>query len=214
MSSNFTTDNFRCYPKSKMFREDIIFLIPALFIALYQVKFIWNKLPQAEEHETEILGEYTNLHRVLFSYLKSLGYSIFLLQLIFPILEITFLSPNLLRISGYMFIISGFIVSLTGIKALGFNWTGMHEYRIKKGQQLVTKEIYKVIRHPIYLAVILEVVGFELVARSWLVIPFLIISFWIFHHHIKKEEKLLELKFGQDFIQYKNTTKKLIPFLF
>ena len=191
-----------------MFRDDILLLLPALFIALFQVKFIWNKLPDSKEDDTEIAGEYSTIHHLKFAYLKSIGYSIFLIQLIFPILEIrtTFLSPILL-ITGYIFVITGFIISLMAIKTLNTNWTGMHEYRIKKGQQLITTGIYKFIRHPIYLAVILEIAGFELVAKSWLVFPFLIISFWIFNQHIKKEEKLLELKFGQEFIKYKNSTK-------
>lgn len=199
-----------------MFREDIIYLIPALLLALYQVKFIWNRLPQTDERETEIAGEYRTFHHIGFAYLKSLGYFIFLLQLIFSILEIKpiFLSPILPRVLGYIFIITGFIISLMAIKALGENWSGMHEYRIKKGQQLVTSGIYSLIRHPIYLAVILEIVGFELVARSWLTIPFFILSFWAFYQHIKKEEKLLELKFGQNFQEYKNRTKKLLPFSF
>lgn len=199
-----------------MVREDLLWLLPALGIALYQVFVLWRKFPKYKEEETEIQGEYNYLEKFQFDYLVYLAYFVFLLQLIFPLLPITYQPTTsfLLKTSGYVLIITGFLISVSAVRNLGSNWTGLQDYRVKKGQKLIKTGIYKLIRHPIYFAGIVESVGFELAANSWLFIPVTIIGFLALRKHIEKEEKLLEIKFGKDYLTYKKEVKKLIPFIY
>lgn len=198
-----------------MLREDLPWLLPAVLMALLQVKWIWGKLPDFEDRDTLIEGEYRDLDIFKLDYLMCLAYSVLLIQLAFPLFSITN-SQNTIsffRISGYFLVGLGFVISWLALKKLGDNWTGMDRYRIKRKQTLVTVGVYSLVRHPIYLAVLLELAGFELVANSYLVFLFLIGGLKFFLNHIVKEERLLEKHFGSSFKNYKKKTKLLIPFL-
>lgn len=199
-----------------MFRSDILWLIPAIIIAVLQVKWVWRRLPNFEEKDTLLQGEYNDLEIFKFDYFMYLTYLILLVQLAWPLFTITnsIQMVNIFRISGYFLIVCGFLMSLLALKKLGKNWTGMDSYRIKKDQELVTAGIYRLVRHPIYSAVLLELVGFELIANSYLVLLFVIFGGKIFLNHINKEEKLLEKAFRNKFKDYKNRTKMLIPFIY
>jgi protein-S-isoprenylcysteine O-methyltransferase Ste14 len=198
-----------------MFRNDFLWLLPCLVVALYQVKIIWGKLPLFDDKDTAIKGQYDIFDKFKLSYLQGLTKVFFGLQLVFSFLPITDSAASSdIRKIGYFLVILGLIISLFALKTLGKNWTGMNDYRIVKDQKLVTKGIYSLIRHPIYLAVILESVGFELVANSWFFIPVLIVSFIVFTSHIDKEEILLKVGFGKEFAAYKTRSKKLIPFIY
>ncbi len=199
-----------------MFRSDIFWLLPALLVAIYEVFFIWNKLPLEQESSTEVKGEYNQYDQLKIGYLINCCYLIFWIQLVFPLFTIS--SNNalviLLRIVGYFLIIWGTVLAVLALKKLGRNWSGMDQYQIKKGHQLVTTGVYKLVRHPIYSGVLMEIIGFELVANSWFVLPLSIGTFWVFKNHIAKEEKLLAQKFEERLQDYRSKTKTLIPFLY
>ncbi len=196
-----------------MLRPDFLYLLPALLIALLQAKIIWPGMPGFDDKDTEIQGggEEENLY---LSYLKYAAYALFWAQLVFVILPISQEHLLFLRLFGYLLILSGFTISYKALKDLGKNWTGMSDFRIKKGQELVKSGVYKTIRHPIYLAVILEIVGFELLANSWLFLPMLIALLIVFNNQINKEEKLLKIKFKEEFVLYSQKTKKLMPLIY
>lgn len=198
-----------------MIRSDFFWIIPAVLIAFYQIRQ-WKKLPLYDEVETEIKGSYTDSQKQRTEFfIRVLGF-IFWIQIIIPILKMTDHPEKdlYLKLTGYLLIVLGFFISKSALKALGNNWSGLIEFRIKKGQKLVTQGIYRIIRHPIYLAAILEVVGFELVANSWLSVIFLMVNSWFIYNHVLKEETQLEQKFGKEFIKYKEKTKRFVPFLF
>lgn len=196
-----------------MLREDFIILFPAIIILLVKYS-IWQKINKTIKKDTETSGEYNNQEsQFRLQYLDSLVLLILVVQLGYPLLTINNAGGRIILV-GYLLIILGFVLSLFAIKALGNNWISLHEYQIKKGQRLVTSGPYKFIRHPIYLAVILELTGFEIVARSWLFLVFLFLGLLFMIKHIKKEDLLLEAKFKDEFKTYKSKTKALIPFVY
>ncbi len=199
-----------------IFRPDVLWLLPAVAIALIQAKFIWGKLPETNPQETAIPGKYDDLDQFGLSYVTIFVTFLFILQLITPLWNISSDQTVILvmRVLGYILIVGGFVISLKALKDLGNNWTGMNEYRIKKDQQLITNGIYNKIRHPIYLAVLMETLGYELIANSWLLVPILVIGTVIFIRHINLEEKLLREAFGEKFTNYSQKTKKLIPYIY
>lgn len=77
--------------------------------------------------------------------------------------------------------------------------------------QVIKKEIYSYIRHPMYLAMILIYAGLTLAALSLLSLA-LSIFIYIFYNFIAvHEEKLLENKLGQDYREYKNKVPRWLP---
>jgi protein-S-isoprenylcysteine O-methyltransferase Ste14 len=199
----------------RMFREDFLWLLPALIVAGYQT-WVWHNLPQDDPKQTELKGEYSEYDQLSFGSLILIFYAIFWIQLVLPILLITndYQLLSILRLLGYLMIFGGSLMSLKALKALGRNWSGLDEYQIKKQHQLISSGVFKVVRHPIYSAVIFEVLGFELLANCWLFLPLSIFVFWMLKNHIPKEEKLLKEKFDSQYQNYKSHTKALIPFIY
>ena len=79
---------------------------------------------------------------------------------------------------------------------------------------LITTGIYKFIRHPMYLSLIL--IGFGILAKDcgylqWL---FAIINFIALILTARVEEKEMMLKFGDDYRKYMTKTKMFIPYVF
>lgn len=192
-------------------RTDSLLLIPALLVAIYQIK-LWKSLRGNDI--AVISGKYELQHFLAFIFAKYSTYLIFTYQLFFNFLKITNNNVVYLYVVGYLFVVSGLILAISAVKKLENNWDNMMLYKIIPNHQLIKNGVYKHIRHPIYTAIIFEVVGYQLIANSWLVIFFLITSSIVLIRHIKNEEELLETYFGKEYTNYKKSTKKLIPFIY
>ncbi len=192
-------------------RSDTIILIPAILMALCQIT-IWRKLP--DNNQPLIRGKYTISHFIGFIFAKYSTYTVFIYQISFNIFKITNRHIYFLYSLGYILIIIGFIVSISAIKELKGNWSNMMFYKIISNHKLIKTGVYKYIRHPIYSAIILEVVGYEIISNSWLFLFFLVASTTILCLHIENEEGLLLKYFGDEYINYKMETKKIIPFVY
>ena len=93
---------------------------------------------------------------------------------------------------------------------LGSNWSITLELR--ENHQLVTHGIYRWVRHPMYLALLIYSAGQALVIPNWLAGPsygvamLLLIAF-----RVGPEERMMREQFGQDYEAYSATTKRLVP---
>ncbi len=127
--------------------------------------------------------------------------------------------------TGFGFISNNYkIVAYTGVLAicLGIIIEIISIYTLKKQFSVVVKTIenhklidygiYKYIRHPMYTAALLIVVGFGLALANWIyTIIFAIIGLIAFGYRIIIEERFLEEYFGEKYLEYKKRTKKIIP---
>ncbi|NHZ72798.1 MAG: DUF1295 domain-containing protein, partial [Aquificales bacterium] len=84
---------------------------------------------------------------------------------------------------------------------------------IRKDHQLITHGIYRIVRHPIYLGVIMVVIGVPIYASSLLGLLIMSALIPVFLNRIRIEERLLIDEFGDTYRAYKETTSKLIPFI-
>ncbi|HSA83915.1 MAG TPA: isoprenylcysteine carboxylmethyltransferase family protein, partial [Patescibacteria group bacterium] len=114
---------------------------------------------------------------------------------------------------GFFLVVVGFLFSMLGRHSLGTNWAHALEYQIKKKQELVTRGIYRFIRHPIYSGFFLSILGLELVLGSYLSIVVLLIGIPVLNRQAGMEEKLLEEHFGKKYGAYKERTTRFIPLL-
>ncbi len=123
---------------------------------------------------------------------------------------------NLRLLSGWNIAgLSLFIVGLT--IAIVAAWTLKRFYSstlvTREDHQLITHGVYRFARHPLYLGVLIAVMGVPVYAPS--LYGFLILSLLIpiFLFRIKMEEDMLTEHFGDEYRAYRKATKKLIPFL-
>lgn len=83
----------------------------------------------------------------------------------------------------------------------------------RNNSKLVTRGIYSVIRHPMYLSVILFVTGGVLYFGAYYSLVLTVFLFLFFRGKINFEERIL-LEHFPEYKSYKNKTKKLIPFVY
>lgn len=93
---------------------------------------------------------------------------------------------------------------------LGTNWSITLELREK--HKLVTNGLYRSVRHPMYLALLIYSAGQALVVPNWLVGPSCGVAMvLLIALRMRPEERLMREEFGNDYEAYIATTKRLIP---
>lgn len=114
-------------------------------------------------------------------------------------------------ILGIIFSIAGVTIAIIARHTLGSNWSGNVE--LKKGHRLITNGIYSVVRHPIYLGILLMMIGTLLVFESGLVLIIFFFAACVFAFRIKREEGLMMKTFPKEYPKYKKNVRSLIPFI-
>lgn len=101
----------------------------------------------------------------------------------------------------------------TSSNALGRNWSIVA--RTRSDHELVRNGPYSMVRHPIYLGLLLFLLGFAVAIGHWLqlviALPLYLVGTRI---RTNVEEQLLERNFGDAFRDYRKSTPALIPRLF
>ncbi len=85
---------------------------------------------------------------------------------------------------------------------------------IREDHQLITRGIYRFTRHPIYLGVIIAIAGVPAYASSLYGLLTISVLIPIFLNRIRIEERMLTEEFGDAYRAYKESTSKLIPFIY
>ncbi len=125
---------------------------------------------------------------------------------------LTISGAELLRWVGFGLYGLGTVVAFVALKTLGNMYSGY--VTLQDDHRLVQSGIYGVIRHPIYLRLLLVAVGLPLVFRSWLVAPLFLFAVFFAAKRIRDEEKLLGEQFGEEYEAYRRRTWRLIPYLY
>ena len=106
-------------------------------------------------------------------------------------------NPNpSVRILGVALFTIGLFTAIAGRIYLGRSWRDVEDGQVFPDQTLVTRGVYRYIRHPIYAGDMLLVVGLQLALQSWLVILALAIAAIVIRQSIA-EEKLLANSFPE-----------------
>ena len=93
---------------------------------------------------------------------------------------------------------------------LGTNWSITLE--VREGHRLVTHGIYRQVRHPMYLALLLYSLGQTLVIPNWVAGPsYLVTVGLLFVLRVGPEERLMREEFGKGYESYMARTRRLVP---
>lgn len=84
----------------------------------------------------------------------------------------------------------------------------------RKEHKLVTRGIYKYIRHPLYTFGSLLIVSFGVMADNWFIGTFGVLAFTLMAIRTPKEEANLIAKFGDEYRDYMKRTGKFLPKVF
>jgi protein-S-isoprenylcysteine O-methyltransferase Ste14 len=116
------------------------------------------------------------------------------------------------RYAGLGLCAAGCVLRIVPMFVLGFRFSPL--VAIQEGHTLVTDGIYRYVRHPSYLGALVVLVGWVLVFRSalgfLLVPPFVGITVW----RMNDEERLLGAEFGDEYVDYRRRTWRLVPWVY
>jgi protein-S-isoprenylcysteine O-methyltransferase Ste14 len=115
------------------------------------------------------------------------------------------------RFPGLLLCCVGVVVRLFGLVALGEYFSAY--VTLQPGHRLVKRGIYRYIRHPLYLSLLLAPAGMALVFASYLALPISFLAAGFVWDRIGKEERLLAAHFGAEFEDYRGRTWMLVPFV-
>lgn len=94
-------------------------------------------------------------------------------------------------------------------------------YLFKSGHVVVSHEerptsvvstgAFRFVRHPLYLGAILFYLGLAVSTASLFSLLLLVVIFLFYNYIAGYEERLMEIRFGEDYVSYKNRTGKWAP---
>ena len=119
------------------------------------------------------------------------------------------LDGETMRWAGLVAMIAGSILRLVPVFILGRRFSGL--VAIQQGHTLVTDGLYKTIRNPSYLGLIVSSLGWVLVFRSGAGIMLVALLMVPLVARMNAEEKLLHEHFGSQYDAYCAHTWRLIP---
>jgi len=111
--------------------------------------------------------------------------------------------------SGGIVIVIAFL--LVAIAIFQFRQAKTHVEPWKSTSSIIQSGVYRYSRNPIYLAFCIVTAGIGMVLNSWWVVGVILpLMFLLRHLVIAREEAYLEKKFGDEYINYKNSVRRWI----
>lgn len=111
---------------------------------------------------------------------------------------------------GVILAIGAVIVFWKSHADLGLNWSPSLEIREK--HELITRGIYRIIRHPMYLSQWILAVAQPLLLQNWIAGFTNLLAFVPFYFlRVRAEEKMMLNTFGDEYREYMNKTGAVLP---
>ncbi len=111
---------------------------------------------------------------------------------------------------GFFLYYLGLLICIWAKIAMKKSWGIPAQFDPKRQSMLIQKGPFKFSRNPIYLGIIIALLGFSIALRSMLLPVIVGLAIWYFNRAVKKEEKLLEKTFGKSYLEYKKKVPKYI----
>ena len=122
------------------------------------------------------------------------------------------LDGDSIRWLGVVLFIVGGVLRIWPVFVLGHRFSGL--VAIQPGHTLVTTGLYSVIRHPSYLGLLVNALGWAFAFRSGVGVLLTVITILPLVARIRSEETLLHTQFGAEYDAYRARTSRLIPGLY
>jgi protein-S-isoprenylcysteine O-methyltransferase Ste14 len=119
------------------------------------------------------------------------------------------LDGDVVRWLGVALFAAGGVLRIWPIFVLGDRFSGL--VAIQPGHTLVTHGVYGIIRHPSYLGLLVNALGWALVFRSGVGVLLVVLYLPPLIARIQAEEALLRARFGSEYDGYRARTCRLVP---
>jgi protein-S-isoprenylcysteine O-methyltransferase Ste14 len=183
----------------------ILFAVAVVAWAFMEVYLHAAYRPVVRQSNPERLSKYVLLGVFAFAGLGA--------RLVAPDFAAGFRAPfTPIRWAGAALVLGSVALRAAAVRRLGGYYSV--NLGVQPGQPLVTAGLYRLIRHPGYLALILGFVGLGLCYAHWLATPLcLFLPPPALAWRMRLEERTLEEAFGDEYRAWARRTRRLIPFL-
>ena len=123
--------------------------------------------------------------------------------------ELWTIDGDTIRWVGVVLFAAGGALRIWPVFVLGNRFSGL--VAIQPGHTLVTSGVYAVIRHPSYLGLLINSLGWSLAFRSGVGVLLTVLLIPPLLARIDAEENLLYSQFGDDYNAYRSHTWRLVP---
>jgi protein-S-isoprenylcysteine O-methyltransferase Ste14 len=126
--------------------------------------------------------------------------------------DILVIDGDAIRWLGVLLFMVGGALRIWPVFVLGRQFSGL--VAIQPEHRLITSGVYGIIRHPSYLGLLINSLGWMLTFRSVLGMALLAVALFPILARIRAEERLLRSEFGAEYDAYCSRTSRLIPGLY
>ncbi len=191
---------------------DVYFnILTLLLIALDQLFFVADILirPVTPREKADLSTKLIGLLFLLHPFLLAL---LFYENLYLTAIFLSFLNESIVTYIGFAIYMFGVVVTLTSRVQLGRYGSGI--ISIEDKHELLSTGMYRHIRNPLYSGALVGRIGIVLVFRGYILGFLMFLTYFlIFRKRIEIEEEMLESEFGEEYLSYKERTKRLIPYV-
>ena len=118
--------------------------------------------------------------------------------------------PPWLKTASVAALVAGLAVRWTAVFTLGKSFSA--NVAIRESQKMIRSGLYRMVRHPSYLGLLIVFVAIGIHSRNWASFVVAIVPpTAALIYRIQVEEAVLREAFGEQYAQYSRVTKRLVP---
>jgi len=125
---------------------------------------------------------------------------------------IHFLQRVALQYVGVALTLISFLLIVLAQRQMGTSWRIGIDSENKT--DLVTTGLYRRVRNPIFLGMLLTIVGFFLIFPTYIMLGILIVGYLLINIQIRLEEEFLQRLHGETYANYRQSSNRLFPKMF
>ena len=119
------------------------------------------------------------------------------------------LLSGLITIFGLFFYFTGIFIAVWAKVTMKSSWGMPAEHDIKRQKKIIKKGPFAFSRNPIYVGLILVILGYSLALKSYSVLLVPLVTLY-FYKAALKEEKILTKYFGKEYLEYKSRVRRFV----
>jgi protein-S-isoprenylcysteine O-methyltransferase Ste14 len=190
--------------------------LPVYFILFFGISFVTKTIIIARRIKKNplVLPQDESAYALVGNYFKVCLIGIFVYIMLFPFLSedyflpIDFLDVELLKLIGLVLMIFALIWTIVAQDQMKNSWRIGIDNDMKT--ELVTSGLFSISRNPVFLGMIVSLVGLFLVTPNAISLLFLILGYVLIQVQIRLEEEHLYRQHGEKYLDYLIKVRRLI----
>ncbi|MBS4727102.1 isoprenylcysteine carboxylmethyltransferase family protein [Mycobacterium sp. SM1] len=119
-----------------------------------------------------------------------------------------FIESDVVAWIGVALCVAGLLVVLISLISFGTSFrVGID---VDNPDELVTTGMFAISRNPIYVGIVLVLIGQFLVFPNWIPLAYLAAASWLIHRQVLREEEFMRKHYGQQYVEYCKRVRRYV----